>query len=89
MHEIGWTGLITAAMALAGILLALVLVLRGVRAAGLARGNRRLMVEEAVALDARRRVVLLRCDGRNLLLLTGGGQDVVLGWPEGPPKAGP
>jgi flagellar protein FliO/FliZ len=89
MHEIGWNGLITAAAALAGILLALVLVLRGVRAAGLARGNRRLMVEEAVALDARRRVVLLRCDGRSLLLLTGGGQDIVLGWPETPPKAGP
>jgi flagellar protein FliO/FliZ len=89
MHEIGWTGLITAAAALAGILLALVLVLRGARAAGLARGNRRLIIEEAVALDARRRVVLLRCDGRNLLLLTGGGQDLVLGWPEAPPKAQP
>jgi flagellar protein FliO/FliZ len=89
MHEIGWTGLITAAAALAGILIALVLVLRGVRAAGLARGNRRLVVEEAVALDARRRVVLLRCDGRSLLLLTGGGQDLVLGWPETPPKAEP
>jgi hypothetical protein len=34
-------------------------------------------------------VVLLRCDGRNLLLLTGGGQDLVLGWPEAPPKAQP
>jgi flagellar protein FliO/FliZ len=89
MHEIGWTGLITAAAALAGILVLLVLVLRGVRAAGIGRGNRRLMVEEAVALDARRRVVLLRCDGRNLLLLTGGGQDLVLGWPEAPPKAQP
>lgn len=89
MHEIGWTGLITAATALAGILVALVLVLRGVRAAGLARGNRRLSVEEAVALDARRRVVLLRCDGRNLLLLTGGAQDIVLGWPEAPAEDRP
>jgi flagellar protein FliO/FliZ len=82
MHELGWSGLITAAAALAGILLALVLVLRGVRAAGLSRGNRRLLVEEAVALDGRRRVVLLRCDGRSLLLLTGGAQDVVIGWPD-------
>ncbi|WP_137177102.1 flagellar biosynthetic protein FliO [Roseomonas sp. AR75] len=89
MHEIGWTGLLTAGATLAGILVALVLVLRGVRAAGIGRGNRRLMVEEAVALDARRRVVLLRCDGRNLLLLTGGAQDVVLGWPEPPSEGRP
>jgi flagellar protein FliO/FliZ len=89
MHEIGWTGLITAAAALAGILVLLVLVLRGVRAAGLARGNRRLRVEEAVALDSRRRVVLIRCDGRHLLLLTGGGQDLVLGWPDPPTEPRP
>jgi flagellar protein FliO/FliZ len=81
MHEIGWTGLITAAAALAGVLGALVLALRGLRAAGMARaGGRRLTVEEAVALDTRRRLVLVRCDGRHLLLLTGGAQDAVVGW---------
>jgi flagellar protein FliO/FliZ len=31
-------------------------------------------------LDGRRRLVLVSCDGRTLLLLTGGPQDVVLGW---------
>ncbi|WP_270936890.1 flagellar biosynthetic protein FliO [Falsiroseomonas oryzae] len=81
MHEIGLTGLLTALAALAGVLGALVLVLRGLRATGLARqAGRRLAVTEAVALDARRRLVLVRCDGRDLLLLTGGAQDAVVGW---------
>jgi len=81
MAEIGWAGVATAAAALAGVLGALVLLLRGLRAAGAVRGaGRRLAVEEAVALDARRRLVLARCDGRGLLLLTGGGADVVIGW---------
>jgi flagellar protein FliO/FliZ len=81
MQEPGWTGLITAALALAGVLAALVMALRGLRAAGMARaGGRRLAVEEAVALDGRRRLVLVRCDGRHLLLLTGGAADSVVGW---------
>jgi flagellar protein FliO/FliZ len=81
MTQIGWTGLLTSALALAGVLGALVLALRGARAAGLARnGGRRLAVEEAIALDTRRRLVLVRCDGRHLLLLTGGAQEAVLGW---------
>lgn len=80
MQEIGWNGVLTALLALAGVLGALVLLLRGLRAAGVARGGARLGVEEAVALDGRRRLVLVRCDGRHLLLLTGGAQDQVLGW---------
>jgi flagellar protein FliO/FliZ len=88
MQETGWTGLITAALALAGVLAALVLVLRGLRAAGAARGGgRRLAVEEAIALDGRRRLVLVRCDGRPLLLLTGGAQDTVIGWLPAEPRA--
>ena len=88
MQETGWTGVITAALALAGVLAALVLVLRGLRAAGVARGGgRRLAVEEAIALDGRRRLVLVRCDGRPLLLLTGGAQDTVIGWLPAEPRA--
>ncbi len=45
------------------------------RAAG-----RLLLVEEAIALDQRRRLHLVNCEGRRVLLLTGGGQDVVVGW---------
>ncbi len=43
-----------------------------------------LALEQVLALDARRRLVLVRCDGRRLLLLTGGTQDLVLGWLEPP-----
>ncbi|MGG5807982.1 flagellar biosynthetic protein FliO [Falsiroseomonas sp. CW058] len=76
--------LLTAAAALAAVVGALVLLLRGLRAAASRRGaGRCLAVEEAVALDSRRRLVLARCDGRRLLLLTGGAQDVVVGWVDG------
>jgi flagellar protein FliO/FliZ len=43
-------------------------------------GARRLVMQEIVALDTRRRLCLVRCDNRSLLLLTGGAQDVVVGW---------
>jgi flagellar protein FliO/FliZ len=89
MQEIGLTSLITVVLALAGVLAVLVLALRGIRAAGLVRGGvRRLAIQEAVALDGRRRVVLLRCDGRDLLLLTGGADDTVIGWLPDAPTAG-
>ncbi|MGX9962792.1 hypothetical protein ACVFYP_05685 [Roseomonas sp. F4] len=72
---------LTAAAALVAVLAALLLAGRAARAAGMgARAGRRLALEETLALDGRRRVMLLRCDGRGLLLLTGGTQDVVLGW---------
>jgi len=80
MQETGWTALFTAAAALAGVLVALLLLLRGLRAAGLARGAGRLAIEESLALDTRRRLLLVRCDEREALLLTGGGQDQFLGW---------
>lgn len=41
-------------------------------------GRRRLHLTETVALDARRRLHLVSCDGRDILVLTGGGQDVML-----------
>jgi hypothetical protein len=42
----------------------------------------RLEAVQAIALDGRRRVHLVRCDDRHVLVLTGGGSDVVLGWVE-------
>ena len=83
MQEMGgWTPtLITAVAALALVLGALILVARGARAAGLGlRTGKRLAVQETLALDGRRRLLLVRCDGRDLLLLTGGAQEVVVGW---------
>jgi flagellar protein FliO/FliZ len=51
------------------------------RSRGIAtRPGRRMAVQEVLALDARRRLLLLRCDGREVLLLTGGNQDALIGW---------
>ena len=70
-----------AGSALAGVLLLAWLAARGLRASGLAaREGRRLAVQEVLAIDARRRLLLLRCDGREVLLMTGGSQDQMLGW---------
>jgi len=83
MQEMGgWTPtLITAVAALALVLGALILVARGARAAGLGlRTGKRLAMQETLALDGKRRLLLVRCDGRDLLLLTGGAQEVVVGW---------
>ncbi len=82
----------TLIMAIAALALVLGLVLLAQRAArwgGLApRGGGRLALVEAVAIDPRRRLTLVRCDGRHVLVLTGGGQDVVVGWIETPPATG-
>lgn len=69
--------------ALAAVLALVWLAARGAKQLGLAphaAGARRLALAETLALDARRRVLLVRCDGREVLLLTGGGNDAVIGW---------
>ncbi len=73
---------LTAFGALAVVLGLVWLGARGVRAAGLARpgGGRRLQLREALALDRTRRLQLVTCDGRDLLLLTGGGADMIVAW---------
>lgn len=78
----GWTPtLLTAIAALAAVLGALILAARGARAAGVGlRAGKRMAMQEILALDGKRRLVLLRCDGRDLLVLTGGAQDLVIGW---------
>lgn len=78
-HDAGqW---LQAAGALAAVVVLIWLVSRGLRAGGLAsRQGRRLVLQEVLALDTRRRLLLLRCDGREVLVLTGGAQDAVLGW---------
>ena len=40
----------------------------------------RLKLEQVLALDPRRRLHLVKCDDKHVLLLTGGAQDVVVGW---------
>ncbi len=69
--------------ALAVVLGLVVLAGRIARASGLAPrlgAPGRVALVQGLALDARRRLHLVRCDGRHVLLLTGGAQDVVVGW---------
>jgi flagellar protein FliO/FliZ len=43
-----------------------------------------LQVEQVIPLDPRRRLLLVRAGTRRVLLLTGGPQDVVVGWLDAP-----
>ncbi|MEI7711511.1 MAG: hypothetical protein WCI94_08760 [Rhodospirillales bacterium] len=77
----GLSSLLTAAAALAAVLGLILLAARFVRMHGVPRvGSGRLEARDVLALDAGRRLHLVRCDGRDVLLLTGGAQDVVVGW---------
>jgi flagellar protein FliO/FliZ len=91
--EIAPASLLTAAATLAAVLALIWLAARAARFGGLARrqvSGRLLSVQDVIALDARRRLYLIACQERRVLLLTGGGQDVVVGWTDGqPPNTGP
>ena len=54
------------------------------KTAALPLAGKRLAVADSLALGPRKRLLLIHCDGKELLLLTGGTQDVLLGWL--PPK---
>jgi flagellar protein FliO/FliZ len=48
------------------------------------RPGRTLALRESIALDPRRRIHLVQCGQRQVILLTGGGQDLVVGWIQDP-----
>jgi flagellar protein FliO/FliZ len=48
------------------------------------RSGRTLILQESIALDPRRRIHLVQCGHRQVILLTGGGQDLVVGWMQDP-----
>lgn len=52
--------------------------MRGLTVPGVAGRTRRLQVVESLALDARRRLVIARCDDAEHLLLLGAQQDIVV-----------
>jgi flagellar protein FliO/FliZ len=83
--------ILTVAVTLIAVLALIWLAGRAARFGGLARrpaGGRLLSVQDVIAIDARRRLYLIDCQDRRVLLLTGGGQDVVVGWfSEHPPDA--
>lgn len=78
--------------ALAAVLALIWLASRAARLTGLApragAGSRLLAVQEVIALDARRRLHLVRCADQSVLLLTGGTQDLVVGWLPRPHETG-
>ncbi len=82
-----FTSYLSAAAALAlvlGIILLSGRVARMTKFAGAAgRTAGRLGVIEQLSLDAKRRLLLVRCDGRCVLILTGQ-QDHVVGWLQDP-----
>ncbi len=85
-----FTSIVTAIAALAAVLALISLAGRLARVGGIAQRpatGRLLAVEDVLALDARRRLHLVKCGQRRVLLLTGGAQDIVVGWidPENPP----
>ena len=77
------TSLLSACAALAFVLGIILLSGRVARMTKFARGGdrtaNRLGVVEQLSLDAKRRLMLVRCDGRCVLILAGQ-QDLVVGW---------
>ncbi len=84
------TPILTAVAALAAVLGVILLTGRVLQRGRSTRTTaRRLAASEVLALDAGRRLHLVRCDGREVLLLIGGGRDIVVGWlPAGDKTAG-
>jgi flagellar protein FliO/FliZ len=78
-----FSSLLSAVAALAVVLSAIVLVGRLARlprfAHRIGRETGRMRIVEQLNLDPRRRLLLVRCDSRCVLLLTGQ-QDQVVGW---------
>lgn len=73
--------LLTTAAALAAVLALVACVGRVARAGGWARSravSRQLVLRDTLALDPRRRLHLVECDGERILVLTGGGSDVLV-----------
>lgn len=71
-----------AGAALAAVLGVIVLAGRGARVLRLGQpaAGRRLVLGEVLALDRTRRLQLVSCDGREILLLIGSGSEQVVSW---------
>ena len=78
--------ILLACAALAAVLALILLAGRIARAGGWVRkpAGGRLALVQGLALDQRRRLHLVRCDDREILLLTGGTTDLVIGWLDAP-----
>ena len=73
--------MLSAVAALAAVIGFIVLAGRFARSRPMTQRNGgSLTSRDVLALDAGRRLHLVRCEGRDVLLLTGGAQDLVVGW---------
>jgi len=85
------TNLLTAIAALGAVLgliwLAQAVARRSGRYRALAKGPPRLAIVQSLAIDQRRRIQLVICDGQHILLLTGGTRDLMLGFVAGADQA--
>jgi flagellar protein FliO/FliZ len=71
------------AVSLIGVLALIGVLMRLIQLGGWrlpSRTGRTLILRETIALDPRRRLHLVQCADRQVILLTGGGQDLVVGW---------
>jgi flagellar protein FliO/FliZ len=87
---LGLSSLVTAVAALAVVLALVWAGARVARLSGLAprpAGARLLALRDSLALDSRRRLLVVHCGARDVVLLTGGAQDLVVGWLD-PPAGG-
>lgn len=84
VESISWLRLFLASMTVLGLIALLGFVLSYIKDRGLivpgmmTRKAQRLQVVESLALDARRRLVIVRCDDSEHLLLLGTNQDSVV-----------
>ncbi len=79
----GASSFLSIAAAFAAVLALIWLASRAARFGGFARrpaSGGYLAVQDVLALDTRRQLHLVKCGDRRVLLLTGGAQDVVVGW---------
>jgi len=87
-------GAVQTAGAVGALVVVVLLILLAGRAAKLlpalrrADGGAAIRLRGTLALDARRRLHLVEADGRQALVLTGGGRDVLLAWDGGAAPGG-
>jgi flagellar protein FliO/FliZ len=77
----GLSAILTAIAALAAVIAIILLVARFLRAHPIPRNGAGVLTKrDVLSLDQGRRLHLISCAGRDVLLLTGGPQDLVVGW---------
>lgn len=73
---------LTAATALGAVICAILFAAYVLRRTGFARpaGSTRLQLREMLPLDRTRKLYLVTCDGRDLLMVAGPAGDTLVGW---------